>query len=388
MSSASQQQPTDDEERRSFLAWTKSMDARDAAIDFVTQFCESMARDLYPPASIERIFGVAMPTTEPAVSPGPMSMEEFMASIPVTTKAMSMGKIVFNVWVGLHKQDFFKEDDMVLALWKGMLPAYFMYCVLKKYHAGNGSYYEAELLQRGFRAIEWDLEVHEILTKEQNPPASQWQATPTSDVKTPDAEPRAEKGPLGLLVNGSTLSPCVVTMNTMFEKCPTAHAAGIPLYVRKCAGKSKKASCYIISRMMSDPKIGVASIPWTYGGACGPAPPVLVGRSDGVAFTKDDWAALDDFVFGMMLDDGLRSITRADFVAFARSRTDSKAGIILEALFPKGRAVVISGLQSSTELNGLRGVVTGSYTNGRIGVAIAGRSAPVAVAPTKLQTAP
>ncbi|KDO17536.1 hypothetical protein SPRG_16794 [Saprolegnia parasitica CBS 223.65] len=379
MSSASQQGSTAEEERRSFLAWTKSMDARDAAIDFVTQFCKTMARDLYPPASIERIFGVAMPTTEPAPSPGIMSMEEFMASIPVTTKAMPMGKIVFNVWVSLHKQDFFKEDDMVLALLKGMLPAYFMDCVLKKYHAGNGSYYEAELLQRGFRAIEWDLEVHEILAKKQNPPASQWQATPTSDVKTPDApstptpdaEPRAEKGPLGLLVNGSTLSPCVVTMNTMFEKCPIAHAAGIPLYVRKCAGESKEASCYIISRMMSDPKIGLASIPWT----------------DGVAFTKDDWAALDDFEM-MMLDDGPPSVTRADFEAFARSRTDSKAGIILEALFPKGRAVVISGLQSSTELNGLRGVVMGNYTNGRIGVAVAGRSAPVAVAPTKLQTAP
>ncbi|EQC26168.1 hypothetical protein SDRG_15973 [Saprolegnia diclina VS20] len=381
MSSASQQQPTG-EARRNFLAGTKSMDARDAAIDFVMQFCESMARDFYPPASIERIFGVVMPTTEPPSSPGPMSMDEYMATIPSTMKAMSTGKIVFNVWVGLRKHDLFKEDDMVLALWKGMLPAYFMDCVLKKYHAGSGSYYEAELLQRGFRAIEWDVEVHEILTKDPNPPASQWQATPTSET-----DPRAEKGPLGLLVNGSTLSPCVVTMNTMFEKCPIAHAVGIPLYVRKCFGESKKASCYIISRMMSDPKIGVASIPWTYGGACGPAPPVLVGRSDGVAFTKDDWAALDDFEM-TMLDDGPRSVTRADFVAFARSRTDSKAGIILEALFPKGRAVVISGLQSSTELNGLRGVVTGNYTNGRIGVTIAGRTAAVAVAPTKLQSVP
>jgi hypothetical protein len=34
--------------------------------------------------------------------------------------------------------------------------------------------------------------------------------------------------------------------------------------------------------MMSDPAIGLAPNDWQYGGALGPAPTVLVARSDGV----------------------------------------------------------------------------------------------------------
>lgn len=91
---------------------------------------------------------------------------------------------------------------------------------------------------------------------------------------------------------------------------------------------------YWIVRMMSVPKIGLAPMDWQYGGMNGPAPPVVVARTDGVPFTKTDWCRLDEFETHM-LDNGPRKITRDDLLDYfcAYKLTDKDLGaVVREAL--------------------------------------------------------
>ena len=52
---------------------------------------------------------------------------------------------------------------------------------------------------------------------------------------------------------------------------------------------------YLIVRLMSQPSYGLAPMDWQYGGLQGPAPPVLIARSDSVEFTLRDYEIMDDF---------------------------------------------------------------------------------------------
>ena len=56
----------------------------------------------------------------------------------------------------------------------------------------------------------------------------------------------------------------------------------------------------LIVRLMAEPTTGLAPPSWQYGGRLGPAPPVLLVRADGFAFDVDAWAALDDYMCGVL----------------------------------------------------------------------------------------
>ena len=173
---------------------------------------------------------------------------------------------------------------------------------------------------------------------------------------------------MGLRVEGSELKPELIHIDSSFIKCPIAHAAGIPLYVKRILNAKKiKSDFYWIVRMMSQPSIGLAPNDWQYGGALGPAPPVLVVRSDSIQFGINDWSILDDFEVAM-LDDGPRKVTRKDFIQFAKCQHFSEANIVLEVNYPKGTKCLIDGLTQKAELNGKIGTCNGSYKNHRIGV--------------------
>lgn len=57
---------------------------------------------------------------------------------------------------------------------------------------------------------------------------------------------------MGLRVETDQLHPKMIQIDSTFEKCPIAHAAGIPLYVKRLFNEPrKKSNNYIIVRMMS-----------------------------------------------------------------------------------------------------------------------------------------
>jgi len=88
---------------------------------------------------------------------------------------------------------------------------------------------------------------------------------------------------MGLRVEAHELHPQMIQVDSTFEKCPIAHAAGIPLYVKRLLDEPrKKSNKYIIVRMMSEPSEGIAPMDWQYGGMLPPAPTVLVARSDSI----------------------------------------------------------------------------------------------------------
>ncbi|CAK4490762.1 unnamed protein product [Aphanomyces euteiches] len=306
-------------------------------------FMRSLEADLYPPKEIERMFGVVKSTEPEAV-----------------------GKLVFNVWIGLWKTDYFQgREDLTRVLLTGDLPKWFEAKVLKqikdvKQAGGYLGYYLLNLIDRGFAAIPWDYELLD-LAKIQSV--------------------------MGLVVDGSTVTPKQVVLDASFQPCPIAAATGIPLVVKKLQGKGTKSNVYIISRMMSEPLIGLARREWSYGGMHGVAPQVLAARRDNVAFEPSDWYALDDFEMEM-LDDGPRRVTRDDFVRWAKSYFKPDSRIVMEAKFPEGQAVRVHGLVSNQDLNGRNGSATGQYASGRVGVNLEGRNAPVAIRPNNLSVVP
>lgn len=187
---------------------------------------------------------------------------------------------------------------------------------------------------------------------------------------------------------GSRITRHRVIIDCFFEMCPIAYAAGIPLVVKREPQElAVRDSNYVIVRMMSDPSIGVAPTSWQYGGLFGPAPPVLVARTDRVPFTIQDWSILDDFEM-LMRDDGPRSVRRKDFVDFVnfRYKRDIQDGcnIVLEVLFPRGLVVSATGLNNDLTLNGMVGSVTGEYSNGRVGVRFDGLERTFAIRPRNL----
>ena len=104
--------------------------------------------------------------------------------------------------------------------------------------------YVLELLKRGFNDIPWDLEVHQLLLKK-IVPCQGFPATLVSGIK----------------VEGDQIILERIQMDSTFEKCPIATAAGIPLFVKKLPIPGKQVGnggTYIIVRMMSEPSTGIA----------------------------------------------------------------------------------------------------------------------------------
>ena len=188
----------------------------------------------------------------------------------------------------------------------------------------------------------------------------------------------------GLRIDLQDISPAQVTVDNSYEKVPIAHAAGIPLFVKRLPEMGKVARVgerHIIVRMMSDPKVGLAPLDWQYGGLLPPAPPVLLGRSDGIAFERDDWYILDDFEMSM-LNDGPRRVSRRDFVRFIkRHHAKSTVNIALEVMFPRDTKVCGKGLHNRPDLNGRRGICVGKYDSGRVAVLFQDIEQPVLMKP-------
>ena len=90
------------------------------------------------------------------------------------------------------------------------------------------------------------------------------------------------------------------------------------------------AHMFFIVRMMADPSTGWAPMRWQYGGGGGrgPAPPVLLARSDGEPFTTDDWAVLDDYLSQRLEPDdegAVRRLSRHDYARFKTSHDRMRA---------------------------------------------------------------
>lgn len=157
-----------------------------------------------------------------------------------------------------------------------------------------------------------------------------------------------------------------------------AVAAGIPLNVRR-QGESdpELAEGYAIGHFMSDPQVGLARPAWRFGGMLPPAPPCLLFRTDGIPFADDDWHLLDAFEMAM-LDDGPRTVTRADCAAWVAQKTRTprnpaapddttpkllqapclpRPPLVLAVEYRAGDRVRISGLTGAPELNGITATV-------------------------------
>ena len=111
-------------------------------------------------------------------------------------------------------------------------------------------------------------------------------------------------------------------LDELWERVPGAHAAGIPLYAQKLplsSSTARGASMYVAVRLMSELDSGLAPARWQYGGANGDCPPVILARSDGMAFTVNDWGCLDGYL-SKRFDEGGFAVTPADFEAYKAER--------------------------------------------------------------------
>ena len=350
--------------RTQFLREFERIGPEKAAPLLVEQFLYCLRMDGYPPEDFERVFGVEM-------------VEKYL---PREVCDLRIGNLTYCVWKTLFTNKYITKDNLNHALWKHNLSQFFQEKVRQVYKdfiernglGADGSLmlmteYVPELLKRGFDGIPWDVEVHQLLKKVSN---GGFPDMPVS----------------GIRVEGDQIRSELIHMDSTFEKCPIAAAAGIPLFVKKLDIPGKQLGVgrrYIISRMMSEPSTGIAPLHWAYGGALEPAPPVLVARKDAIPFTEDDWWVLDEFEM-MMLDDGPRRVTRRDFVNFAKGYYSAQANLVLETKFPKGKLVRIVKLEKNISLNDRTGQVTGQYGNGRVRIKIDGLRDAVAVKPRNL----
>lgn len=172
----------------------------------------------------------------------------------------------------------------------------------------------------------------------------------------------------GIQIIGATIKDVEVVLDSSFIPCPTAQAVGIPLVVKREASLGTRCREHLVARFMTDPSIGLAPADWQYGGLMGPAPPVLAARTDGVAFSKKGWAALNDFI-SATFEEGPCKVTRAHLRRFLRERLNlPDMSESLAVRFPRQLRVQPEGLRAAAELNGIVGIVTGRYENGRVGV--------------------
>lgn len=175
----------------------------------------------------------------------------------------------------------------------------------------------------------------------------------------------------GVRVVGADITDAEVYPDNTFTPCPLASALGVPLVVKREAAIGEQHEFYRISRFMTDPQDGIADLEWAYGGMCGPAPPIIVARTDGTPFCCCDFIALEDFLKSFFDDDDyprrLNAATRLDFVQFLKEICEPSSPAFLEIRFPKDSLVQAHDLQTH-QLNGEIGVVIGEYKAGRIGV--------------------
>ena len=192
----------------------------------------------------------------------------------------------------------------------------------------------------------------------------------------------------GIRIVGKRVTDCDVTVDLRvtdgaphqqchtldgFVPCPVAEALGIPLFVKREHGPGEDCDIQLVCRFMSTPYtvLHLAPVEWQYGGALGPAPPVVAVRSDGIPFTKEGWEELDGFICDELEEGAYVSLTRpsentSPYGWAFRKLPDLSKDLGLRV--PEGLLVMPSGLKKAVELNRTLGVVTGRYVNGRVGV--------------------
>lgn len=199
----------------------------------------------------------------------------------------------------------------------------------------------------------------------------------------------------GLILDDTQMFSTEIYVDSSFEKCPIAFAAGIPLYVKENGRELREIqrrgyplplfteNFSIIVKMMVDSSTGFACRGWQYGGCFEPAPTVIVARSDKVAFGLQDWNVLDEFIT-KMLKDGPKEVQRSDFVDFVKNwvnQHSDRPNIVLGVLFPKEMRVQATGFLKDLMINGKRGQASGIYSDGKVGVMFDGIESAALVDP-------
>lgn len=186
-------------------------------------------------------------------------------------------------------------------------------------------------------------------------------------------------------------------VDSTWEPCPVGRAAGVPLVVKRAPAddSTEGLTFFLCSRLMTVPETGAAHADWQYGCALGPAPPVWVARTDGLAFCRAEWCLFDDFVTSWF-EEGPRRVARLDFSGFIKNcmsfalENHHPAHYFLDVVdaldvrYPQGVRVKAVGLKT-TDLNGAVGEVTGRYENGRVGVLFPDPFGVKALRPQSLQ---
>lgn len=200
---------------------------------------------------------------------------------------------------------------------------------------------------------------------------------------------------LGVRVHGDNIVDREVVLDETFRSVPVPTKLGIPLLYKKQSGTGGDDSSIrmnLIVRFMSDPLDGLAPSDWQYGGALGPAPPVVLARKDELPFSKQDYLLIDDFMMSWLefmsdieddrynsSDKYLQPEALKEYVL----RQDSvHPDACLDVRFPLSSTVMAQGLQKD-ELNNKEGIVV-KYSRNRIGVSFDGCD-PVALKQDKLQ---
>ena len=292
----------------------------------------AIAQDLYPFEAVELVFGIRKDTPDHNALPLPQ---------------LPIGVLVYNVWHTLLRWcSWLTEEAVARALHEETLPQLLVQGIEECLALHPQLAYLEELHRRGYDDIVWDR-----------------RRFPTT---------------AGVRIVGDTITAADVFVDSAFEPVPIACAVGLPIIVRREQPTGDRYKRYAIVRMMSDPDVGVAHREWQYGGACGPAPPVVAARKDGLPLTVDEWMLLDDFEMAM-LDPGPRRVLRKDLARFI---ADAMGGALrcgrpahafldvvqaLDVRYPKGARVRTRGLQTRA-LEGAVGVVEGRYERGRVGV--------------------
>mmetsp|Transcript_10156 Transcript_10156/g.22877 ORF Transcript_10156/g.22877 Transcript_10156/m.22877 type:complete len:346 (-) Transcript_10156:152-1189(-) len=200
----------------------------------------------------------------------------------------------------------------------------------------------------------------------------------------------------GVRVHGGTAVDADVHIDDTFRSVPVPTLMGVPLMWKKMSGTGGDDSGItnnIIVKVMADPESGFAPMEWQYGGAIGPAPPVVLARKDKVPFSSEDFWAMFDYI-GRWLDvlgeqdDSIATNARINKAAFRKFvANEVEAGHIepttlLSVQYPLGSLVELDGL-AAAELNGMQGEVA-QYSRDRVGVQVPGRYV-MAIKPQRLR---
>ena len=211
--------------------------------------------------------------------------------------------------------------------------------------------------------------------------AEQMPKEPEQEAKAPACE--------GIGIWGMEFTAEVVVLDDSFVKIPTPALLGVPLMAKRLPSDKKKLSqLYLITRMMSDPKTGIAPPEWQYGNGR-PAPKVLLARSDLKPFTVDAWSALDDYMcqtFECFAGEDAAIAEQLSPEMFGDWLHDYHISVdrtFVDLAFPRRSRCEIQGVQSEPALNGMKGVVTGHKANGRVKVKVGERD--VALKPANLR---